>query len=75
MSFSNSSGESAFTQWDSHLENYVVPVEQFKQKTGQQTEMVLNEYIPFVSDYCDCQSQMKLCNNQRYPSSCPNWQA
>jgi hypothetical protein len=28
-------------------------VEAYKRRTGQRTEMVLNEFIPFVGDWCN----------------------
>ena len=45
MSFGNASAESGFRQWDGILSGYVQPVEAFKRKTGQKTEMVLNECV------------------------------
>ena len=54
-------------------------VDAFLKKTGQQTEMILNEFIPFVNDWCDCTGVEHLCGGERFPSGshedkCPNWQ-
>ena len=51
-----------------------MPVEAFKATTGQTTEMVLNEFIPFVRDWCDCNGLEHLCGGQRFPATCPSWQ-
>ena len=73
MSFNSASAETAFTQWDSKLESFVRPAEAFKKQTGQKTEFVLNEYIPFVGDYCDCLGNEEQCGGSRY-GRCPSWQ-
>ena len=45
-------------------------VQAFKKKTGQKTEMVLNEYVPFIGDWCDA------TNKEFAPGvRCPSWQA
>ena len=45
-------------------------VQAFKKKTGQKTEMVLNEYVPFIGDWCD------VTNKEFAPGGrCPSWQA
>jgi hypothetical protein len=45
-------------------------VEKLKKETGQDTEMVLNEYIPFVGDWCDLSTIPAGMDK----SKCPNWQ-
>ena len=47
--------------------------------TGQKTEVGLNEFIPFIDDYCNCTCHEEQCNNYSLPtgigdSKCPNWQ-
>ena len=59
---------SFFTQWDAIYDEYVVAVEEFLKTTGQHTEMLLNEYIPFVSDWCEPSAQDSN-------GGCPWWQA
>jgi hypothetical protein len=48
-------------------------VQAMKKETGQQTEMVLNEYIPFIGDWCDLDSVPRRPNTSA-PTRCPNWQ-
>jgi len=70
----NSSAATFFSQWDSTFHDYVMVVDKFLKSTGQKTEMVLNEYIPFVDDWCDCAGVEHLCGGKRFPDACPNWQ-
>merc|ERR1719272_82213 len=48
-------------------------VEAMKKKTGQSTEMVLNEYIPFVNDWCDL-STVPVPKGSPPATKCPNSQ-
>jgi hypothetical protein len=41
---------------------------------GSSTELVLNEYIPFVNDWCDCTGLEHMCGGVAFPDNCPNWQ-
>jgi len=74
MTAGNASAASFYTQWDSIYNSYVMQVEDFLKKTGQKTEMVLNEFIPFVNDWCDCTGVEHLCGGHAFPTRCPNWQ-
>ena len=70
-SASNSTAERFFTSWESTLTDprgSIQRVEAMKKATGQETEMVLNEYIPFIGDWCD------LSTVPGGAKSCPNWQ-
>lgn len=48
-------------------------VEALKRKTGQATEMVLNEFIPFVNDWCDLDT-VPVKKGSPPATSCPNSQ-
>jgi hypothetical protein len=65
-------GEAFLNDWEKTLADpagTVQKVQAYKAKTGQKTEMVLNEYIPFVGDWCD------VTNEELAPGGkCPNWQ-
>ena len=63
-----------FTDWDGFLKSTVDPIGDFKRQLGSATELVLNEYIPFVNDWCDCTGLESLCGGQAFPDKCPNWQ-
>ena len=71
---SNSSAVGFFTQWDIIRRQFVQPIEEFRKKIGSQTEMVLNEFIPYQADWCDCKGVENLCGGERFPASCPDWQ-
>jgi len=65
-------GEKFLDEWESALndpQGTMQQVQAYKAKTGQKTEMVLNEYIPFVGDWCDV-TNSKLAPGGR----CPDWQ-
>jgi hypothetical protein len=47
-------GNKFFGAWDAFMESNVLPIEQMKKDLASETELVLNEYIPFVNDWCDC---------------------
>jgi hypothetical protein len=48
------SGESAlFDQWDAFYESNVLLLEEWKKEFSSETQFVLNEFIPFVNDWCD----------------------
>lgn len=70
----NTSAASFFTSWDDIYASYVLPVDRMLKATGQTTQMVLNEFIPFVGDWCDCKGVEHLCGGERYPTACPDWQ-
>ena len=38
--------------------------------SGQKTEVVLNEFIPFINDWCNCTGNEALCGNQKLPDNC-----
>jgi len=62
-------GESFLTQWEATVtnpEDSPLKAERFKKETGQQTEMVLNEFIPFVNDWCEPATTVH--------GRCPDWQ-
>ena len=43
--------------------------------SGQKTEVVLNEFIPFLSDWCNCTGNEHLCGGKALPgNNCPNYQ-
>ena len=42
--------------------------------SGQKTEVVLNEFIPFINDWCNCTGHEEQCGGNALPSTCPNWQ-
>ena len=65
-------GEKFLEEWESTLndpQGTMQQVQAYKAKTGQKTEMVLNEYIPFIGDWCDV-TNSKLAPGGR----CPDWQ-
>ena len=65
-------GEKFLEEWESALndpQGTMQRVQAYKAKTGQKTEMVLNEYIPFIGDWCDV-TNSKLAPGGR----CPDWQ-
>ena len=51
---SGAEGAKFFTDWDAFLKSHVDPIGDFKRQLGSQTELVLNEFIPFINDWCDC---------------------
>lgn len=63
-----------FTDWDQFVIDTVQPIGAYKQANAPFTELVLNEYIPFVNDWCDCDGVEQLCGGERYPTRCPDWQ-
>ena len=42
----------------------------FKARTGQSTQFILNEFIPFVNDWCDLTTAGP---NRTAAASCPDW--
>eukprot|EP01052_Picozoa_sp_SAG31_P012228 SAG31_NODE_709_length_12683_cov_17.695248_7_plen_519_part_00 len=79
MRATNSSATTFFDQWDRQFDDTVRVFEAFKRSTGQSTEFVLNEYIPFVEDWCDCKGIEHACGGRRFPAAtnrkCPSWQS
>ena len=72
-SASNSSAEGFLSSWEKTYNDpagSIQMVEKLKKETGQDTEMVLNEYIPFVGDWCDLSTIPAGMDK----SKCPNWQ-
>ena len=47
-------GENFFTSWDGFMKDTVEVFEGYKKELNSKTELVLNEFIPFVNDWCDC---------------------
>jgi hypothetical protein len=37
-------------------------------------QVVLNEFIPFITDFCNCTGLESLCGGEVLPKKCPNWQ-
>jgi len=59
--------------WDPN--GIVQSIDKTIKQTGQKTEVVLNEYIPFITDWCNCTGLESLCGNNVLPANCPDWQA
>jgi hypothetical protein len=69
--------------WQKHPEAYVVEAGRrcrYAHVRGETERCAnLNEYIPFVRDWCDCQGMEHTCGGERFPtgsgkSQCPSWQ-
>lgn len=60
-SATGATGSKFFTAWDGFMKSNVLPIEAMKKALSSETELVLNEYIPFVNDWCDCTGHEKLC--------------
>ena len=59
-------GEAYFADWDKTLHDpagTVMMADAFIKKTGQNTEMVLNEFIPMVGDWCDVEDTRSYDNH------------
>lgn len=69
-----SDGARFFSKWDTFLESTVDPIGKFQRQLGGTTKLVLNEYIPFVEDWCDCSAVKHLCGGKAFPDKCPDWQ-
>jgi len=69
----NSSGGEAFlVAWERALYDpagSVQRAEALKASTGLKTKMLLNEFIPFVGDWCELTGNMTRCPNWQSPSS------
>lgn len=63
------SSKAAFALWDGMLQSHVPEMNAIKTKFGNHTEIVLNEFIISIGDWCDCRGVEHLCVN----SSCPVW--
>ena len=64
-------GESAlFEQWDAFYESNVLLLETWKKELSSETEFVLNEFIPFVGDWCDLDTIPEGMDKTK----CPSWQ-
>jgi hypothetical protein len=80
--FHNATAEGVLTRWmhDFYDPNGIVrQIDRTIKATGQKTEVGLNEFIPFIDDYCNCTGHEEQCNNYSLPtgigdSKCPNWQ-
>jgi hypothetical protein len=57
-----------------NTEGIVQNIEKTIVTTGQKTEVVLNEFIPFINDWCNCTGLESLCGNEVLPANCPDWQ-
>jgi hypothetical protein len=74
----NNTGEEFMTRWLSDYwdpNGIVQSIHKTIAATGQKTEVVLNEYIPFIDDWCNCTGLEPLCGNSVLPAKCPDWQA
>ena len=56
------------------MKSNVLPIERMKKDLASETELVLNEYIPFVNDWCDCTGHEAMCGGKVFPEKCPDWQ-
>ena len=63
-----------FADWDAFVAGTVDAIGAAVRRLGAGTELVLNEYIPFVNDWCDCTGVEHLCGGVAFPARCPNWQ-
>jgi hypothetical protein len=73
MSTLNSSTTDAiFASWDALLQpgGVVAELEALRAQSRGQTQYVLNEFIPWVTDWCDCDGVEHLCNGTRWV--CPH---
>ena len=74
----NSSGEAILQRWMQTVRDpngIVLKTQAAIAASGQKTETVLNEFIPFLSDWCNCTGNEHLCGGQALPgSNCPNYQ-
>merc|ERR1712166_1218013 len=75
MNADGPTGNSFFTQWDDFMSSHVLLLEQWKRELASETKFILNEYIPFVNDWCDCTGVEHLCGGEAFPAKCPDWQA
>ena len=69
-------GEKFLEDWlrdSSDPSQTIQQVQAYKNRTGQTTEMVLNEFIPFVGDWCD-PTDAHFGKDIRVGYTCPNWQ-
>eukprot|EP01051_Picozoa_sp_SAG22_P002891 SAG22_NODE_134_length_18372_cov_33.054944_11_plen_673_part_00 len=76
-----SSGHASFfSQWDRFYHAAVLQMDPWKEEiasTGSSgpvtVEFALNEFCPFVEDYCDCTGVEELCGGHAFPtgSGCP----
>jgi len=74
----NNTAEEFMTRWMSDYwdpNGIVQSIDKTIKQTGQKTEVVLNEYIPFITDWCNCTGLESLCGNNVLPANCPDWQA
>jgi hypothetical protein len=72
ISAGNSTLEQFYTQWDSALNGFVPAVDKLL-RGGQQ--LILNEFVNYVSDWCDCDGVRDLCPGWSKPGDkCPSWE-
>ena len=68
-----------FTQWDHFFNTTVLAIRALLGEfadTQPPTELALNEFCPFVEDWCDCTGVEHLCDGVALPmgeSGCPDW--
>jgi len=75
--FANSTGEAVIQKW---LHDYYDPagivqnIAKTINATKQETEVVLNEFIPFINDWCNCTGNEQICGGQVLPEKCPSFE-
>lgn len=73
----NATGEDIMDRWLHDLTDpggIVVNIDETVKASRQRTEVVLNEFIPFITDWCNCTGLEQLCGGKALPDTCPNWQ-
>eukprot|EP00662_Eupelagonemidae_sp_cell21_P024126 gene24126-66057_t len=70
----NATAEDFFTQWDAVLAGFVPHADAIRAASRTPLEMALNEFIPFVTDWCDCTGVPHLCPWGWQHGRCPNWE-
>jgi len=67
MQNGQTNGEAFFHSVDDFVKGTIVPLVAQRDLVAPDTEMVLNEWIPFITDWCDP-------NSTGADGGCPNWQ-
>ena len=70
----NNTGEDFMTRWMSDYwdpNGIVQGIQRTIAATGQKTEAVLNEYIPFINDWCNCTGLVATWNRCAGTACCP----
>jgi hypothetical protein len=72
VNFDNGSLTRPFLNWDSALSGAVAELQKAKSNT---TELILNEYIPYVLDWCSTSTATPTTHSGGTGSKCPDWQS